>query len=81
MKLEIRDGHVVSRVTRPLRWPEAGDLSAKLGREGILVLIEAGPVVHLTALAPTTTWQEVRALALVAERTDARLAWHEAVAG
>ena len=65
---------------RPLTAAAASDLMRQLADEGIDVLIEPGPVVHLTALLPVTTEQEVHAFRVVAEHTDGRLAWHGAVA-
>lgn len=65
---------------RPLTPAAAGLLTKQLAGEGIDLLVETGPVVHLTALLPVTTAQEVHALAVVGAVTDARLAWHPAVA-
>lgn len=64
----------------PLTPAEASALTARLGAEGIDVLIEAGPVVHVTELLPLTTEQEVRMLYAVAAVTDARLVRHKAEA-
>jgi len=61
---------------KPLTADRARQLTAQLAGEGIDLLVETGPVVHLTALLPVTTVQEVHALRVVAEATDARLAWH-----
>lgn len=73
-------GHVVERAARPLPWTAASQLAEDLARDGIYVLIEAGEVVHLTALVPTTTAQEVRVLRETLLLTDSRIAWHPAVA-
>lgn len=70
----------VYEMQRPLSPAGARELTAQLAAEHIDLLIETGPVVHLTALLPVTTRQEVHALRMVAEVTDARLVWHEAVA-
>lgn len=78
--IAIENGHVVERPVRPLPWPAAADLAEQLAREGIDVLIEAGPIVHVTALVCTTTEQEQRVLAAVMALTDSRVAWHGAVA-
>lgn len=78
--IEIRDGRAVHVVTRPLTPHAASRIAAALARDGIDVLPEVGPVVHVTALAPTSTPQEVAALTAFRAATDARLAWHPAVA-
>ena len=69
----------VYEIQRPLTPATAQQITARLAGEGIDLLVETGPVVHLTALLPVTTQQEVHALRVVAEVTDARLAWHPAV--
>jgi hypothetical protein len=66
--------------TQPLTPAVASLLAKQLAGEGIDLLVETGPVVHLTALLPVTTWQEVHALRAFSDVTDARLIWHGAVA-
>ncbi len=70
----------ITRVVRPLSPAAASAIAQQLAGEGIDVLIEAGPIVHVIAQLPVTTWQEVHALGAVFERTDARVVWHGAVA-
>lgn len=70
----------VYEIQRPLSPAGARVLAQQLAAEHIDLLIETGPVVHLTALLPVTIEQEVHALRVVAAVTDARLAWHGAVA-
>jgi hypothetical protein len=78
----IRDGHVVDHIAHELTDREATRISRTLARDGIRVEPVADPfgVLHLWALAPTSTLQEVTALAAFAAETDCRLAWHGAVA-
>jgi cytochrome b len=79
--IQIRDGHVIDVVARPLHWLVAAIVAEHLSHEhGIRIRIQLGPVVHLTALRPVTTEQEVVALRALRRFTDAPLAWHEAVA-
>lgn len=78
--LRITDGHVRDVVTRPLSPIQAARIAEDLAGQGICVLVETGPVVHVTALWPTSTKQEVAALTAFRDATDARLAWHPAVA-
>lgn len=82
MKLEIRDGHVVERIAHQLTDVEAYALRGQLAAQGIRVVLgqDVHRVLHIWALEPTTTRQEVRALAAFRERTDAPLAFHQAVA-
>lgn len=78
MKLEIRDGHVVERVTHELTDIEAYDVRKHLAADGIPVVLgkDVDQVLHIWALAPMPTRDEVRALAAFRAVTDARLAFH-----
>lgn len=76
------NGTVVGRIAHELTDVEAYTVRGQLAAEGIRVVLAADidRVLHIYALLPVTTRQEVRALSAFAEVTDARLAWHEAVA-
>jgi hypothetical protein len=75
-------GHyrTVGVIARPLTPLDAADLVEDLAVLGIPVRVEVDQVIHLHALAPVTTSQEVTALRATAARSDARIAWHAAVA-
>lgn len=81
--IQIRDGHVIERAAHELTDVEAYTVRGQLAAAGIRVVLgqDIDRVVHIYALAPTSTRQEVRALAAFQAVTDSRLAWHEAVAG
>lgn len=72
----------VGRIARPLDGIAAFCLVSALADQGVpLRVVEDGrKIVHLHALAPTTTADEVRAIRAFSSITDARIAWHEAVA-
>jgi hypothetical protein len=80
---EIRDGHVVDRIAREITDAEAHRITIALAAQGIRVepVVDAHHVLNLWAKTPCTTAQEVVALAAFKAVTDARLAWHGAVAG
>ncbi|MEU7904151.1 hypothetical protein [Actinoplanes sp. NPDC049118] len=80
MRTEIIDGHVVDVIHRELSDFEQIDIAATLLEQGVHVVpvLDVYRVLHLWAQTPVTTEQEVRALAAFAERTDCRIAWHEA---
>jgi hypothetical protein len=61
---------------------EAATVTAGLAEHGIRIepVVDVFHVLHLWALAPTTTRQEVQAIAAFRTVTDCRLAWHEAEA-
>lgn len=75
-------GHTayVGVIARPLVAADADVLTSVLADVGIPVRVETGPIVHLYALAPVSTRDEVRVLAAVGCTTDARICWHKAVA-
>lgn len=59
---------------------DADAIVAQLADEHIPVeLTRVGYTAHLRPTGPVTTEQEVWALAVVAARTDCRIAWHPAV--
>lgn len=63
----------------PLSFLEASVIADGLADTcGIRIKVELGRVVHLYALGPVTTAQEVAALRAFAAVTDSRLAWHPA---
>lgn len=66
----------VHEIQRPLSPAGARVLAQRLAAEHIDLLIETGPVVHLTALLPLTTAQEAHALHAVCGVTDARVVVH-----
>jgi hypothetical protein len=72
----------VGVVAQPLDGIDGFCLVTYLADHGIplRVVEDHHHVVHLHALAPMTTAQEVCALRAFAAVTDQRLAWHEAVA-
>jgi hypothetical protein len=71
----------VGVIARPIDGIQVFLLTMALADEGIRVRVHADHrVVHLHAIAPTTTEQEVRALRAFSEITDQRIAWHGAVA-
>lgn len=78
--IAIRDGHVVERPARPLGPRTASVVAERLAADGIDLLVETGPIVHVTALTPVTTEQEVAALAAFLDVTDSRVAFHGAEA-
>lgn len=81
MTIAIRDGHVVDTPARELTDVDAYQVRGQLAAQGIRVVLgtDIDHVVHIYALDPTSTAQEVRAIAAFRERTDCRLAFHEAV--
>lgn len=81
MKLEIRDGHVIERVTHHLTPTEAYAVRGQLATQGIRVLLgyDVHHVLHIYALDPTSTEQEVQALRAFTAVTDAPVHWHQAV--
>lgn len=70
----------VGVIARPLVAADAHVLTKVLADVGLPVRVEAGPIVHLYALAPISTRDEVRVLAAVGCVTDCRICWHGAVA-
>lgn len=62
---------------------EAARIARALAERGIRVepVVDPFNVLNLWALAPLTVRQEITAIAAYAKVTDARIAWHEAVAG
>lgn len=80
MRTEIIRGHVVDIIRRELDDNEQHQLAADLAAQGIRVapVVDIFHTLHLWAMTPCTTRQEVRALAAFRARTDCRLAWHEA---
>jgi hypothetical protein len=73
-------GRVIERVTSELSPAKQIVVTAALAEHGIYVepVINVFHVLHLWALHPTTTRQEVEAIAAFHAVTDARLAWHPA---
>jgi hypothetical protein len=82
MRTEIRDGHAVDVIVRELDDQEQHRIAVDLAAQGIRVepVLDPFHVLHLWALTPCTTEQEVQALTAFRARTDCRLAWHQAVA-
>lgn len=82
MRTEILNGRVVDVIRRELDDNEQQRITIALAAQGIRVapVVDVFHVLHLWALEPCDTRQEVRALAAFRERTDCRLAWHGAVA-
>jgi hypothetical protein len=80
--LAILNGHVVERPVRELSDTDAHHVRAQLAATGVQVVVgmDLDHVVHIFAIEPVSTEQEVRALAAFMRRTDCRLAWHGAVA-
>jgi hypothetical protein len=74
----IVDGHVVEAPARELTQVDAYLVRKHLADQGIRVVLgrDIDRVLHIWALTPTTTAQEVAALRAFAAATDARLAWH-----
>jgi hypothetical protein len=74
------NGRVIGVIVRELDDDQAHRITAALGEQGIRVepIVDVYHVLHLWALAPTSTAQEVTALAAFSAETDCRLAWHEA---
>ncbi len=68
----------VNVTTRPLNRADAAILTTVLAEVGIPVRVEAGPIVHLRAYGPVSTYDEVRALTAVCSVTDCRICWHPA---
>lgn len=78
---EIRDGHIHEHVGRELTDDELARIAKRVAKtEGVRVepVVDVFHVLHLWALAPCDTRQEVRAIAAFQGETDARLAWHKA---
>jgi hypothetical protein len=73
-------GHVVDVIAHELTDRETAELTAALAAAGIRVapVTDIYHVLHLWALQPTTTAQEVAVLAAFGKVTDCRLAWHKA---
>lgn len=71
-------GRVVERVTRELSDADQARITQALAEHGIRVepVIDVLHVLHLWALQPTTTRQEVEAIAAYSAATDARLFFH-----
>jgi hypothetical protein len=82
MRNEIRHGHVVDIIRRELDDHELADIAAVLAQQGIRVapVVDVYHTLHLWALAPMTTRQEVRAVAAYRNETDCRIDWHGAEA-
>jgi hypothetical protein len=82
VRTEIRDGHAVDVILCELDDQEQHRIAVDLAAQGIRVAPVLDPfhVLHLWALVPLSTEQEVQALAAFHARTDCRLAWHQAVA-
>lgn len=82
MRTEIRDGHCVDVIRRELGDTEQHRIAADLAVQGIRVepVVDVYHVLHLWALEPVTTADEVRALRAFKDRTDCRVDWHGAVA-
>lgn len=74
----IRDGHVVERPAHELTDAEAYAVRQQLADHGIPVAFgrDIDAVLHVWALAPTSTADEVYALRQVKALTDARVDWH-----
>lgn len=79
MRVEIRNDHVVDVIRRELDDTEQHRIAAQLAEQGIRVepVIDVYHVLHLWALEPTTTADEVRALRAFKDRTDCRVDWHD----
>jgi hypothetical protein len=77
-----KTGHVVERVAHQITDTELHRITVGLAERGIRIApsVDVYRVVHLWAQQPTTTVQEVRAIAAFRTVTDARLAWHPAEA-
>lgn len=73
-------GRVVEQVTHELTDTDQTQVTAALAAHGIRVepVVDVFHVLHLWALAPVTTRQEVEALRAFRAVTDARLIWHPA---
>lgn len=82
MRVEILDGHVVDVACRELDDTEQAEIAAALTWLGIEVapVVDVFHTLHLWALAPTTTAQEVLAVASYRRCTDCRIDFHAAVA-
>lgn len=82
MRTEILHGRAVDVIRCELDDQEQHRITAALAEQGIRVApcIDVFHVLHLWALCPLTTEQEVRALAAFHAATDCRLAFHQAVA-
>lgn len=78
----ISNGHAVDRIAHEITDAEAHRVTLALAAQGIRVrpATDVDRVLHLWALAPVSTKQEVKAIAAFRLVTDSRLAWHEAVA-
>lgn len=72
----------VGVVARPLSAVEANSIGVELNQQRIpvAVSVSAGHVIHLWPWIRVDTVDEVRALRAFADRTDARLVWHKALA-
>lgn len=75
-------GHVHDVVTHEISDRDTARITRALADQGIRVepIVDIFHVLHLWALVPCTTEQEVRALYAFHEVTDCRIAWHKAVA-
>lgn len=73
-------GHVVDRIAHELTDAETLRITTALAVQGIRVepVVDVYHVLHLWALAPVTTRQEVRAIGAYRQVTDCRIAWHAA---
>lgn len=78
MLTTIIGGHVVERPAHELTDAEQVRIVLSLAEQGIHVVtaLDLDDVLHLWATEPTSTVQEVRAIAAFAGVTDARLAFH-----
>lgn len=78
MRVAIRNGHAVDVLRRELDDNEQQRIAIALAEQGIRVapVVDVFHVLHLWALEPVTTAQEVTALTAFHAETDARLAWH-----
>lgn len=71
-------GRLVERVAHQITDAEQAAVTKALAAQDIHIalVVDVYQAVHLWAQQPTTTIQEVRALAAAAAVTDARLIWH-----
>lgn len=78
----IRDERAVDLTAHEITDREAARISRTLARDGIRIEPVSDPfgVLHLWALEPCTTVQEVCALRAFLELHDGRVAFHQAVA-